>query len=652
MSKAPHRLSSREKYLRQRAATTDPFVSATYPRVSDAERVAPLRVPSRRLQSVRLGSTGQTGVLSVRRDSDSSRNRQASLGAVWSIGGSIGPPSPGPVAAVPNGRGGVLGSGTNAPMYTLRFQNNIAPDDDLERHEARLALAMDVDQTNRVFDCSTPVDQASPSRSLMSRSASAGSPGPRQSDSVTTWRDNEWRRDASPRRAVKKASDKRPVPFTPFRVLDAPQLRDDFYCSLLAYSATAHSLAVGLNDKVFIWSEMHGVQPLTPVWVAMAYVTSLSFSSTEGGFSILAIGRSDGQIALWSLYDEEPRFEAQQPSPVACLSWRPSVTPRTSERQPGPPCLVPTEELLAGDEAGNVYYYSVEWSPVRERTKTSWHGAMTLLARISVHAQQICGLAWSRDGEMFATGGNDNVCCLFETHNILAPQGQSANQTAEADGEEEVVGEDGVRRRRIIPGRGGSHSIEAGHEKYRWVHGAAVKAIAFCPWQRSLIASGGGSNDRCIHFYHTTSGACLATINVAAQVTSLLWSTHRREIAATFGYAQPEHPYRIAVFTWPECRQVVAIPWLGEMRALYAIAYPGGPNQSNTKASRGEGGTWTSRTTEEGCIVVAGSDESVKFHEVWTESRRGVSGTKGILGGSDILESLEGIEDEAMELIR
>lgn len=96
--------------------------------------------------------------------------------------------------------------------------------------------------------------------------------------------------------------------------------------------------------------------------------------------------------------------------------------------------------------------------------------------------------------------------------------------------------------------------------KHRWVHGAAVKAIAFCPWREGLVATGGGSHDKCIHFWHTTSGAALATISVHSQVTSLIWSTTRREIAATFGYAQPEHPYRIAVFSWPGCQQVAAIP--------------------------------------------------------------------------------------------
>ena len=162
------------------------------------------------------------------------------------------------------------------------------------------------------------------------------------------------------------------------------------------------------------------------------------------------------------------------------------------------------------------------------------------------------------------------------------------------------------------------------------------------------MATGGGSNDKCIHFFHTASGASLATISVAAQVTSLIWSTTRREICATFGYASPNHPYRIAIFSWPACKQVAAIPWDGEHRALYAIPYPGGPNESKTSR---EGRRGLSRTAREGCIVVASSDESVKFHEVWTASQKATSGGDGLLGGSDILEGLEGVDKEG-EIIR
>jgi len=93
---------------------------------------------------------------------------------------------------------------------------------------------------------------------------------------------------------------------------------------------------------------------------------------------------------------------------------------------------------------------------------------------------------------------------------------------------------------------------------------------------------------------------------------------------------------------------VAAIPWEGEHRALYAIPYPGGPNESRSSHERG---STMNRTAKEGCIVVAASDESVKFHEVWSADRKATVGGEGLLGGSDILEGLEGIDKEG-EIIR
>jgi meiosis-specific APC/C activator protein AMA1 len=431
---------------------------------------------------------------------------------------------------------------------------------------------------------------------------------------------------------------------TPLTVLDAPSLRDDFYCSILAYSVTCHTLAVGLGSLLYAWSEMQGVHLLNEGNLNGSWLTSLAFSSTQGCRSILAFGRSDGSLTLMSLYDRMlPRFEIQQPCPIACVTWRPVVTERPSRNPRAPGLPVKMEDLLVGDELGSVYYYSVEWPEAWEVTRDSWSGSTTLLARISVHEQQICGLSFSADGTMFATGGNDNLCCLFQTQFVLEATNDNLNDI------EEVTFDSGETRRvHTIAGRGQIKEIKSGDEKHCWVHGAAVKAIAFCPWRDSLVATGGGSNDKCIHFFHTTSGTCLATISVAAQVTSLIWSTTRREIAATFGYAQPEHPYRIAVFSWPDCKQVAAIPWDGEHRALYAIPYPGGPNESHYSR---EGGRGLTRTAQEGCIVVASSDESVKFHEVWASNQKATRGGKGLLGGSDILEALEGIEKEG-EVIR
>lgn len=380
---------------------------------------------------------------------------------------------------------------------------------------------------------------------------------------------------------------------------------------------------------------------------------------------------------------------------------------------------------------------------------------MTLLARIKVHTQQICGLAWSPNGEQFATGGNDNLCCLFSVEKILGAEDGSGDMRAQGAGSSSgsrsssahlpVVST--VSRDRILPttdasthqlssARGptstpaptsqnptlppgllagwpaghpsqtspGGQVVHQGSESDRlpsaassspqpftvrtwrssavlqtWRHLAAVKAIAFCPWRPHLLATGGGSNDKMIHFFHTTSGAALASISVSAQVTSLVWSKTRREIAATFGYAQPDHEVRIAIFSWPDCKMVGCVRWEGEHRALFAVAYPRGPtglpvssraaNSSSSAAGEGtsaetrslqrdhtntrRGPRRRSGTEQEGCLIVAGSDESIKFHEVWGAGRGKTTEVlgPGALGGSDIIEMAEGIDKEG-DIIR
>ncbi|KPI40825.1 Meiosis-specific APC/C activator protein AMA1 [Cyphellophora attinorum] len=446
---------------------------------------------------------------------------------------------------------------------------------------------------------------------------------------------------------------------------------------------------------------------------------------------------------------------------------------------------MPCEDLLVGDDNGRIYYYSIDWPD-------SEPGSTTLLVKLDAHRQNICGLGWAPDGRCFITGGNDNVALLFKAEDVLAygldhdmsgpsriearrPQPDSpltppltphrdvprsaqlgldaieSFATLSLDlpatppasprrGRAEIRSDLGKQtRRRAL--RSDAPLLEnsladqmlpgiANLQIYAFYHAAAVKAIAFAPWQPSLVATGGGSNDRQIHFYHTTSGTALAVINVFAQVTSLIWSTTRRELVATFGYAQPDHSIRIAVFSWPECECVTSIPWdrkaNGEIgRALWAIPYPGGPNDAipsrkqigegfaaweavriremqrrraeaaqeegtpsqergrsavrtpsttrsrstpSTMSSpaarrrcerslarstgvRAEGEPWASRTEEEGSLIIACCDQTVKFFEVWAGKStgnalggKGLGSAPGVLGGSRVLEGwCEGI---------
>jgi hypothetical protein len=84
-----------------------------------------------------------------RRVSSILSTRQVSTGAVWNVGGPSAVSDT--VSGVSTGRGGMLSSGTNAPLYTSTFLNRADPEAELEVYERRLALAFDVDQTDRVL---------------------------------------------------------------------------------------------------------------------------------------------------------------------------------------------------------------------------------------------------------------------------------------------------------------------------------------------------------------------------------------------------------------------------------------------------------------------------------------------------------------------
>lgn len=61
-------------------------------------------------------------------------------------------------------------------------------------------------------------------------------------------------------------------------------------------------------------------------------------------------------------------------------------------------------------------------------------------------------------------------------------------------------------------------------------HLAAVKAIAWSPHQHGLLASGGGTADRCIRFWNTLTGQPLQCIDTGSQVCNLAWSKHANEL--------------------------------------------------------------------------------------------------------------------------
>ncbi|GLI80896.1 WD repeat-containing protein slp1 [Penicillium ochrochloron] len=184
------------------------------------------------------------------------------------------------------------------------------------------------------------------------------------------------------------------------------------------------------------------------------------------------------------------------------------------------------------------------------------------VAELVSHTSEVCGLEWRSDGAQLATGGNDNLVNIWDARSLSAPKFTKTN------------------------------------------HRAAVKALSWCPWQLNLLATGGGSYDRHIHFWNTTTGSRTNSIDTGSQVTSLRWSNHYREIVSSSGF--PDNS--LSIWSYPTLVRNVEIP-AHETRVLHSSLSPDGQ-----------------------ILATAAADESLKFWKVF-ERKPGSSASASREGG-------------------
>ena len=95
--------------------------------------------------------------------------------------------------------------------------------------------------------------------------------------------------------AANPVKSNRKIAKMPFKVLDAPQLQDDFYLNLVDWSSQ-NVLAVGLNRAVYIWSACTSrVTKLCEV-AEDDQITSVSWSQRG---THLAVGTHCGETQVW-----------------------------------------------------------------------------------------------------------------------------------------------------------------------------------------------------------------------------------------------------------------------------------------------------------------------------------------------------------------
>jgi cell division cycle 20-like protein 1 (cofactor of APC complex) len=89
----------------------------------------------------------------------------------------------------------------------------------------------------------------------------------------------------------------RRVSRTPFKVLDAPHLKDDFYLNLVDWSST-NLLAVGLRCSVYVYSAATGQVDLLCEVPDEDSITSINWHA-RGNY--LAVGTASGNTQIWDV---------------------------------------------------------------------------------------------------------------------------------------------------------------------------------------------------------------------------------------------------------------------------------------------------------------------------------------------------------------
>ncbi|KAJ8921667.1 hypothetical protein NQ315_010576 [Exocentrus adspersus] len=280
-------------------------------------------------------------------------------------------------------------------------------------------------------------------------------------------------------------SSTRYIPQAPDRILDAPDIVDDYYLNLMDWGGN-NILAAALGAHVYLWNA--------------------------------------GTVELWDCSrSKRLRIMEGHSARVGSLSWNSYI-------------------LSSGCRSGQILHHDV-----RQRDHR--------VATLSGHSQEVCGLKWSTDGKYLASGGNDNVLNIWQVVN-----GGHYSQTTPL------------------------HTFTA--------HQAAVKALAWCPWQPHVLASGGGTADRHIRFWNCNTGSCVNAIDTKSQVCALLWSLNYKELVSGHGFANNE----LIIWKYPSMTKVAELTG-HTARVLHLAMSPDG-------------------TT----ILSAGADETLRLWKCFTKN--------------------------------
>ena len=296
----------------------------------------------------------------------------------------------------------------------------------------------------------------------------------------------------------------------PFKILDAPSLRDDFYLHLLDWSCK-NLLAVGLEKSIYVWNGLdNSVEQLTNL--GNDQICSLVW--TKDGEKLI-FGTNSGEVQIFDIVKNKKIYSY-----------------KNHKERVGVITTLNNNVISSGSQDFDILNYDL-------RDKK-------IISKFLAHNQEVCGLKWSNDEQTLASGGNDNKIYLWNINKNI-------------------------------------------HLHKFSEHKSAVKALGWSPLKSGLLASGGGTQDKCLKLWNTNTLKLEESIDTQSQVCNLIFSKNSHELVTTHGYSDN------LIIVWK---------------------YPKLEATSILKGHR-ERVVFLSLSPDSRCIVTGAGDETVRFWEVF-----------------------------------
>ncbi|KAH6583949.1 hypothetical protein BASA60_001140 [Batrachochytrium salamandrivorans] len=174
---------------------------------------------------------------------------------------------------------------------------------------------------------------------------------------------------------------------------------------------------------------------------------------------------------------------------------------------------------IIGDSLGDLYVRDIRCP-----------GGLPVLQAQGFHLDRVVGIAVHWNEQSIATGGNGQLVNLWDIRKLNRPT-----------------------------------SVLKHHQ-------SAVRALQWCPWEHSILATGGGLHDGKLCIVNTDDGTCISTIETGAQVCQMVWSRQYRELISLHDLEKDQ----MVLWKYPSMEQIGMLPGHTGARPLYVALSPDG----------------------------------------------------------------------------